>query len=158
MTHFPRPRGGLGHPTDVAAARGDAGRVLERGASLRAASPTFVLVALAWLLVGCASPEEGAAVAPDRLFVADALGGTVVQLDAAGGRVAGPGIPAGASPWALAPDGHGGLLVLASPGRGGRGGHPPPTGRRRLGTGARCRRRPAPADCAWPATGSAPRS
>jgi hypothetical protein len=104
---------------------GDPGRVRRRGDALRAAAATVVVVALAGLLAGCqlrASPEDGAAVAPvapDRLFVADALGGAVVPLDAAGGRVAGPALPAGAAPWALAPDGQGGLLVLGSPGQGG---------------------------------------
>jgi DNA-binding beta-propeller fold protein YncE len=48
------------------------------------------------------------------VYVADALDGTVTRLDGPGGRPAGPPLPAGPTPWQLAPGPDGGLLVLSA--------------------------------------------
>src|SRR5262249_43135413 len=108
---------GRARPTPPAATWGPP----DRGAAARglAAGPARVLGrgGLAVLLVACAaptSPPGGAPGAPERLYVADALGDTVAPLNGTTGRAAGPPLPAGPLPDRGAPGPGGGLLVLSA--------------------------------------------
>jgi hypothetical protein len=72
------------------------------------------LAALALLILASCSPAATATpgTAP-RLFVANALDGTIAQLDPGSGRAAGPVLPAGRAPEHVAPGPAGSLLVLS---------------------------------------------
>ena len=69
---------------------------------------------LTGLLTGCVAPDTGAGAPGGSVYVADALDGTVSRLDAPDGRPAGPSLPAGPTPWQLAPGPDGRLLVLSA--------------------------------------------
>jgi DNA-binding beta-propeller fold protein YncE len=80
----------------------------------RGAGPAGATVALlAALLPACVAPAYGKAGAPSALYVANSQDGTVSQLDSATGRRLGPPLPAGPSPWQIAPGPDGSLLVLS---------------------------------------------
>ena len=62
-------------------------------------------------------PAQGPGAAPARLYVANAVDGTVSQVDAATGRALGPPVPAGPSPDQIASGPAGSLVTLSLPGR-----------------------------------------
>jgi hypothetical protein len=78
----------------------------------RLAGTRLALCAL--LLLGCAAPHRGAAAVAERLYVANAIDGTLTQLDSRSGREAGPPLPAGPAPWRIVAGSGGSLLVASS--------------------------------------------
>jgi DNA-binding beta-propeller fold protein YncE len=75
-----------------------------------------LLLLLALLLAGCASPAGGTAGrVPDTvLYVANVGDGTITRIAGQRGRVLGPPLPAGRGPWQVAAGANGNLLVLSS--------------------------------------------
>jgi DNA-binding beta-propeller fold protein YncE len=79
----------------------------------RGIGPIRATALLAAVLAACAAPQQPVAGVPDALYVANGHDGTVSQLDSATGRPLGPPLPAGPSPWRIAPGADGSLLALS---------------------------------------------
>ena len=74
--------------------------------------PLTPLVLLLSFAVACAPPNQGAAGAPEILFVASGATGIISRIDASNGRPVGPPLPAGSAAWSLVPAPNGGVLAL----------------------------------------------
>jgi hypothetical protein len=96
-------------------------RVGERARRPHRAAWAGGLFAILWCLAGagCGPAGEGTRAGATVLYVSNSGDGTLTRIDTAGGRVAGPAVPAGEAPWRLAA-GPGGA-VLAQPVAGGTG-------------------------------------
>ncbi|MGH2354807.1 MAG: YncE family protein [Chloroflexota bacterium] len=86
-------------------------------------SPVLVALLLtvaAGVLIRCAPPDSGSAVAAPVLYVANAGAGTVTRLDAASGYPVGPSLMAGTAPTQIVAGADGNLLIAgATAGHGG---------------------------------------
>jgi hypothetical protein len=79
-----------------------------RGAGVIGAAALLVMA-----LAACAGAQDPAGGVPDGLYVVNGLDGTVSQLERGTGSRLGPPLPAGPSPWQIAPGPDSSLLVLS---------------------------------------------